>query len=116
MDIYKPNNSTKGSGKRVQDIDGRCNPFGETIVGILGLIELGVLLSEDVENIFGGMTGLKPGKKGMFDEVLLSLTVVFFQSKVEKGVKVGMGGGCGRDGGHGVTARREERGRGRDSR
>ena len=66
------------------------------------------MLSEDVENIFWGMTGLKPGKKGMFDEVLLSLTVVLVQSKVENGGKLGMGGGCGRDGGHGVTARGEE--------
>ena len=115
MDIHKPNNSTKGSGKRVQDINGWCDPFGETIVGILGLIVLGGLLSKDVENIFRGMTGLKPGKEGMFDEVLLSLTVVLFQSKVENGSKVGMGGGCGRDGGHGVTACGEERRRGRDS-
>jgi hypothetical protein len=55
------------------------------------------------------MTGLKPGKEGMFGEVLLSLTVVFFQSKVENGGKVGVGGRRGRDGGHGVTARGEER-------
>jgi hypothetical protein len=73
------------------------------------LIELGGLLSKDVENIFGGTTGLKAGKEGMVDEVLLSLTVVLFQSKVENGGKVGMGGGCGRDGGHGVTVRGEER-------
>jgi hypothetical protein len=55
------------------------------------------------------MTGLKPGKERMFGEVLLSLTVVFFQSNVEDGGKVGVGRRRGRDGGHGVIARGEER-------
>jgi hypothetical protein len=46
----------------------------------------------------------------MLGEVLLSLTLVFFQSSVEDGGKVGMGGRRGRDRGHGVpvTARAEE--------
>jgi hypothetical protein len=39
----------------------------------------------------------------MLSEVLLSLTLVFFQSSVENGGKVGMGGRCGRDSGHGVV-------------
>jgi hypothetical protein len=42
---------------------------------------------------------------------LLSLTVVLFQSKVENGGKVGRGGRRGRDSGHGVIARKEERAR-----
>jgi hypothetical protein len=42
-------------------------------------------------------------------EVLLSLTLVFLQSSVENGGKVRMGGRRGRDSGHGVTARGEER-------
>ena len=79
------------------------------------LIELGVLLSKDGEDSFGGITGLKPGKERVVGEILLSLTVVLFQSKVENGGEVGMGGGCGRDGGHGATVRGEEGGRGRDS-
>jgi hypothetical protein len=73
------------------------------------LIGRRVLLSEDGEDGFGRVTGLKPRKKVMVGEVLLSLTVVFFQSNVENGGKVGMGGRRGRDGGHGVTARGEER-------
>ena len=79
------------------------------------LIELGVLLSKDGEDSFGGITGLKPGKERVVGEILLSLTLVLFQSKVENGGEVGMGGGCGRDGGHGVTARGEERGSRKDS-
>jgi len=67
------------------------------------LIELGGLLSKDSEDSFGGITGLKPGKERMVGEVLLCLTLVFFQSSVENGGKVGMGGRCGRDSGHGVT-------------
>jgi hypothetical protein len=111
-DIHKPNNPAKCSGKRVQDVHGRGNPVRESIVAILGLIELGGLLSKDGEDSyhsFGGMTGLKPGKERMLGEVLLSLTLVFLQSSVENGGKVGMGGTRrGRDTGHGVTARGEE--------
>jgi hypothetical protein len=58
---------------------------------------------------FGGITVLKPGKERMLGEVLLSLTLVFFQSNVENGGKVGMRGRRGRDSGHGVIAREEER-------
>jgi hypothetical protein len=45
----------------------------------------------------------------MLGEVLLGLTLVFVQSDVENGGKVGMRGRRGRDCGHGVTARGEER-------
>jgi hypothetical protein len=61
------------------------------------------LLLKDGEDSLGGFTGLKPGKERMLGEILLSLTLVFFQSNVENGGKVGMGGRRGRDGGHGVT-------------
>jgi hypothetical protein len=72
------------------------------------LIELGGLLSKDGEDSFGGITGLKLGKEGMLGEVLLSLTLVRFQSKVENGGKVGIGGRRGRVSRHGVTARGDE--------
>jgi hypothetical protein len=72
------------------------------------LIEHGALVSKDGEDSFWGMTGLKPGKERMLGEVSLCPTLVFFQSSVENGGKVGMGGRRGRDGGHGVTARGEE--------
>jgi hypothetical protein len=73
------------------------------------LIEPGGLLSKDGEDSFGGITGLKRGKERMLDEVLLSLTLVFFQSNVENGGKVGMRGRRRRDSGHGVIVRGEER-------
>ena len=73
----------------------------------LGLISLRGLLSKDSEDSFGGMTELKPGKERVVGEVLLSLTVVCLQSMVENGGKVRIGGGCRRDGGHGVIARGE---------
>jgi len=71
------------------------------------LIELGSLLSKDGEDSLGGMTGLKPRKERMLGEVLFSLTVVFFQSSVENGGKIGMGGrlGRGRASGHGMVNR-----------
>ena len=75
----------------------------------MGLIELGGLLSKDGEDSLRGITGLKPRKERMLGEVLLSLTLVFFQSSAEYRRKVGMGGRCGRNSGHGVTARGEER-------
>jgi hypothetical protein len=102
-DIHKPNNAAKGSGKRVQDIHSWCYPIRESILAILRLIELGDLFSKDGEDIFGGITGLNPGKEGMLGEVLFSLTIVFFQSNVENGGKVGMGGRGGRDSGHRVN-------------
>jgi len=77
------------------------------------LIELGGLLSKYGKDSFGGMTGLKPGKEGMLGEVLLRLTPVFFESSVENGGKIGMGGRRGRDSGHGVTVRGEKRERDR---
>jgi hypothetical protein len=75
------------------------------------LTKLGVLISKDGEDCLGGFTGLKPGKEGMLGEVLLSLTVVCFQSSVENRGKVGMGGGHRRDSGHGVTGPWEKRGK-----
>ena len=103
--IHEPNNPAKGGGKGVQDIHGRGDPRHESIAAaVLGLIEHGILFTEDCQDIFRGITGLKPGKERMFGEVLLSLAVVFFQRSVEYGGKVGMGGGHGRDSGHGVTS------------
>ena len=74
----------------------------------MGLIELGGLLSKDGEDSLRGVTGLKPGKEWMLGEVLFSLTLVFFQSSVEYGRKIGMGGRRGRNSGHSVTVREEE--------
>ena len=62
-DIHKSNNPANSIGKRVQDIHGRDKPFRESIVVILGLIELGGLFSKNGEDGFGGVTGLKPGKE-----------------------------------------------------
>ena len=94
----------------MQDIHSRSDPRRETIVTILGLIEPRGLLPEHGEDSFGGITGLKAGKERMLGEVLLSRTLVFFQSRVENGGKVRMGGRCGWDSGHGVPA--EKRGKG----
>ena len=75
------------------------------------MIEPRGLLPKNGEDGFGGITRLKAGKERMFGEVLLSRTLVFFQSRVENGGKVRMGGRCGWDCGHGVTAV-EKRGKG----
>jgi hypothetical protein len=109
--IYKPNSPAKGSGKRAKDIHSRSDPSRKSIVAIPGLIEFGGLFSKDCEDSIGGIAGLKPGKEGMLGKILLSLTVVFFQSDVENGGKVGMGGRRGRDGRHGVTGLRKREGK-----
>ena len=69
------------------------------------------MLSKDGEDSFGGITILEPGKERMLGEVLLSLTLVFYQSNVEHGGKLVMGGRCGRESGlgHGATAHGEEK-------
>jgi hypothetical protein len=66
------------------------------------------LLSKHGDDGFGGITGLEPWKERMLGEVLLGLTVVFFQSDVENGGKVGLRGRRGGDSVHSVTARGEE--------
>ena len=99
----------------MQDIHSRSDPCREHIVALLGLIEPRGLVSKHGEDSFGGITGLKAGKERMLGEVLLSLTLVCFQSRVENGGKVRMGCRCGWDSGHGVTARGEELERKRDS-
>jgi hypothetical protein len=82
-----------------------------SIVAILGLI--GGLLSKDGEDSLGGVTGLKRGKERVLGEVMLSLTLVLFQSSVENRGKIGMGGTrCGGNSRHGVTSPRRREGKG----
>jgi hypothetical protein len=70
-------------------VHSRDDPFREAIVAILGLIEPGGLFSKDGEDSLGEITGLKPEKERVRGWVLLSLTIVSFQSSVEKEGKVG---------------------------
>jgi hypothetical protein len=93
--IHHPNALANGPGKRIQDIHGWGDPFCEPVVATLRLTECGDLLSKDVENSFGGFTGLKAGKEWMRGQVLLSFKFVGFQSGIENGRKVGLRGGCG---------------------
>ena len=79
----------------MQDFHGRCDPFCEAIVTIRRSAECGDLLSKDGEDSLGGFAGLEAGKERMRGQVLLSFTLVRFQSGVENGHKVGLGGGCG---------------------
>jgi len=50
---------------RTQGTHGLDDPFCEPVVDILGPVGRGNLLSQDSEDILGGNTGLKPGKKRM---------------------------------------------------
>jgi hypothetical protein len=49
----------------MQDIHGRCDPFCEGVVAILGFTKCGDLLSKDGEDGLGGIAGLKAGKERM---------------------------------------------------
>lgn len=46
----------------MEDVDSRVEPFGQSLVGITGLIEPGDLFSKDREDGIGRMTGFKLGK------------------------------------------------------
>ena len=64
-DIHKSNALANSGGKRIQYIHSRDDPFRESIVSILGLIESRDLVSKDGEDSFWGTTGLKAGKERM---------------------------------------------------
>jgi hypothetical protein len=63
VDIHKPNALANGPGKRIQYVYSRDDPFGESIVWILGLIESRDLVSQDGEDSFGGVAGFKARKE-----------------------------------------------------
>ena len=62
-DIHKSNALANSPRKRIQYIYGRTDPFRESIVSILGLIESWDLVSQDGEDGLGGIAGLKAGKE-----------------------------------------------------
>ena len=61
--IYKPNTLANDGRKRIQYIDSRDDPFGASIVSILGLIESRDLVSQDGEDSIGGTARLKAGEE-----------------------------------------------------
>jgi hypothetical protein len=65
LNLHLPNAEANGGGKRIQDIYSRSHPFCESVVTILGLAELGDLLSKDGKDSLCGFAGLKGGKEGM---------------------------------------------------
>ena len=52
-DIHQPNTTANGSGKGIQDVHGRGDPFCESVVTVLGSIKLGYSLSKDGEDSLG---------------------------------------------------------------
>jgi hypothetical protein len=62
-DIHKPNALANSGRKRIQYVHGRDDPFRESIVSVLGLIESRDLVSQDGEDSIGGIAGLKGGKE-----------------------------------------------------
>jgi hypothetical protein len=62
LDIHKSNALANGPGKRIQYIHSGDDPFCESIVSILGLIESRDLVSQDGEDSLGGIARLKAGK------------------------------------------------------
>jgi hypothetical protein len=65
LDTYHRNTLANGLRKRRQHIHGRCDPFCESLVAILRLVECGDLLSKDGEDSLGGIAGFKAHEKRM---------------------------------------------------
>ncbi len=63
LDIHEPNALANGGGERIQYVHSRDDPFCESIVLILGLIESRDLVSQDGEDSLGGIARLKAGKE-----------------------------------------------------
>jgi hypothetical protein len=63
VDIHQPNALANGPRKRIQYVHSRDDPFGETIVLILRLIESREFVSQDGEDSLGGVAGLEAGKE-----------------------------------------------------
>jgi hypothetical protein len=85
VDTHQPNALTNCGGKRIQYIHSRDDPFRETIVSIMGLIESRDLVSQDGEDSLGGSAGLKAGKERERCKVFFSFTFIRFQSGIENG-------------------------------
>jgi hypothetical protein len=62
LDTHYPNTLANGCGKRVQYTYGRGDPFCESVVAILGLVECR-RSSKDSENGLGRVAGLKARKE-----------------------------------------------------
>jgi hypothetical protein len=63
VDIHQPNALANGPGKRIQYVHSRDDPFRESIILIVGLIESRDLVAQDGEDSLGGVAGLKVGKE-----------------------------------------------------
>ena len=61
--IHKPNALANSDGKHIQNIHSRDDPFRESIVSILRLIESQDLVSQNGEDSLGRVAGLKAGKE-----------------------------------------------------
>jgi hypothetical protein len=107
LNIHKPYALANGGGKRIQNIHSRDDPFRESIVSILGLLESRDLVSQDSEDSLRGIARLKVGKERVRGQIFLGFTFVRFQSGVENGNKVRMRGGCGGGGGHDGSWKKE---------
>ena len=62
-DTHQPNALANSCGKRIQYIHGRGDPFCQSVIAILGLIEIRGLVSQDSEDSLGGIARLKVGKE-----------------------------------------------------
>ena len=65
LGIHRPNTLAKRVRKRIEHIYGRGDPFCESVVIILGLIECRDLFSKDGDDGLGRIAGLKAGKEWM---------------------------------------------------
>lgn len=75
---HQANSLSESRRKGIEDIDSWVAPFGQLVIGALGLIELMDLLLKDSENCGGRVASLKLGGEWMSKEVLLCVFFVCF--------------------------------------
>jgi hypothetical protein len=90
---YQANTFSEGFRKRIEDIDGRVQPFGQPFIVILRSIELLNLLLKHNENATGRVAGLELGGEWVGKKVLLCATLICSQGIIEYLLEVG--GRCG---------------------
>ena len=101
---YYSNAGANHTGKCIEDVDGRGQPFGQVFVAGRRLLDLS---TKDSQDICGRFAGLQLGHQWMREEVFLRLLLILFHGSIKDGLEIGRRGSSVRDLRHGNSS--EER-------
>jgi hypothetical protein len=73
---YQANTFSEGFRKRIEDVNGRVQPFGQPIIATLRSIKLLYLLLKHSENATRRVAGLELGGKWVGKKVLLGASLI----------------------------------------